>query len=105
VLKSDLEGREIPWRAGSQIVPHLTRQDVEQFWPRVEKQQSEWLLGKSNFDLPLAIILVLMSRKYPSLTIEELKDNLTASTLRDLWHYLWWHAVNGAAGIAPKGDA
>ena len=91
IIRESAKGIEIPWSDGARLVPLLTREEVERFWPRVQTKQKEWLHGTDTgaISLPLEIIHATMSRKYPGLTTADLKDNLTPSTLKAVWQALW----------------
>ena len=91
IIRESADGIEIRWSDGSRLVPLLTREEVERFWPRVETKQKEWRDGTDTdaITLPLEIIHAAMSRNYRGITIADLEDNLTSTTLKALWHALW----------------
>jgi hypothetical protein len=91
IIRESADGIEIPWSDGTRLMPLLTREEVERFWPRVQTKQKEWLDGTDTdaISLPLEIICAAMNRKYRELTLADLEDNLTPSTLKALWQALW----------------
>ena len=91
IIRESTDGIEIRWSGGTRLVPLLTREEVERFGPRVEKKQKEWLEGTDTdaTSLPLEIIHAAMRRNYRDITIADLENNLTLSTLKALWHALW----------------
>ncbi|WP_333646841.1 hypothetical protein [Candidatus Binatus sp.] len=89
VLAKSVEGVEISWRDGSRTVPLFTRDEMKRYWPKVVAAALEWKKDEGDaVELPVTVILAALQRRYPEVTREELKSNLT-TTLRDLWQELW----------------
>jgi hypothetical protein len=105
VISKGVDGIEISLMDGSRrIVPLLTRDELEKWRPEVAVAEIEWSKDEDSsdiFSLPLTVIFAAMQRRYPTMTRDELEENLDSRTLKQLWQQ-WWilSALNVTAG--PK---
>ena len=91
ILKESENGIEVSWRnGGSRVIPLLTRDELRAFAPRVFEESKEWENDKGDmFTLPLEMFHAVLRRRYPNITILEIKDNLDHRTFVDAWQKLW----------------
>jgi hypothetical protein len=98
VIAKSVEGVEVSWRDGSRIIPLFTRDEMKTWLPKVMAATLEWKKDEGDaVELPVTVILAAMQRRHPEITREELKSNLDAATLLDLWQELWALSVTNLA--------
>ena len=98
IIAKSVEGVEISWPDGSRVIPLFTRDEMILWWPQVAAAMLEWKKNEGDvIELPITIILTAAQRRYPAMTREELENNLTPATLRDLWQELWALSVTNLA--------